>query len=74
MKRQWTRFAKVCVMICVLVLATLTAHASELATSFTGQTDYAEEWYMEPWIWIISGGVFILLFTVILSGKDNSDA
>jgi hypothetical protein len=71
MKRQWTRFAKVCMILCVVIAATLTAHASELSISLTGQTDYTEEWYMEPWIWILSGGVFILLFTVILSGKDS---
>lgn len=70
MKSKWTRWAKVLIMM-VIIVANLTAYAGQ---DLTTQVDYADEWYMDPWVWILSGGIFILLFTVILSRKDSSDA
>lgn len=71
MKSKWPGWMKMLIMVVAIIAAGCNVcEGQDLAT----RADYADEWYMEPWIWILSGGIFILLFTVILSRKDNSDA
>lgn len=73
MKKKWMSLGVVLVMLLILLLPAINVVAQTGA--YTGGTDaYANEWYMEPWVWILSGGIFILLFTVIISREDNSDA
>ncbi len=73
MKKKWMSLGVVLVMLLILLLPAINVVGQTGA--YTGGTDaYANEWYMEPWVWILSGGIFILLFTVIISREDNSDA
>ncbi len=73
MKKKWMSLVIVLVMLLMLLLPGTNVMAQTGAYT-EGANAYANEWYMEPWVWILSGGIFILLFTVIISREDNSDA
>ena len=32
------------------------------------------EWYQQPWVWIIGGAVFILLLVALLRGGERKEA
>jgi hypothetical protein len=49
--------------------------AAEVNISKTTTSSSSTNWYAQPWIWIVAGAVFILLFAAIMrSGSSRSDA
>lgn len=74
MKKKWMSLCRLVGLFILALFTHIDATAAQTA-AFTGTTDaYADEWYMQPWVWILSAGIFVLLFTMILSREDNRDA
>ena len=71
MKNKWMSLMIGVGLLLLTIMLGTSAFARQTA-AYGGVTDsYATEWYMQPWVWIISGGVFILLFTIIISREDQ---
>ena len=37
-------------------------------------TNKGNNWYAQPWVWIVGGAVFILLLVALLRGNSRSSA
>ncbi len=38
-------------------------------------TDKGNNWYAQPWVWIVGGAVFVLLLVALLrGGRERADA
>ena len=67
----------------MLILLTLTqavvwAQDSASTSSSTTQTtttttETTQDWYTQPWVWIVGGAIFILLLVALLRGNRSKE-
>ena len=56
----------------LLSMLSFQAFAQEKGVDININVDKKEnEWYKQPWVWVLAGAVFILLLVAILRGNKN---
>lgn len=43
------------------------------STSVTTETTTTNEWYTEPWVWVVGGAVLIIILVALLRGNSSKD-
>jgi flagellar biosynthesis/type III secretory pathway M-ring protein FliF/YscJ len=49
--------------------STGTVKTTTTSTTTTTTTD----WYMQPWVWIVGGAVFLIIIVALVRGNSSSD-
>ena len=67
----------------MLILLTLTqavvwaqdgaSTSSSTTQTTTTTTETTQDWYTQPWVWIVGGAVFILILIALLRGNSSSN-
>ena len=59
-----------------ILQAVVWAQDSSVATSktTTTTTTNTESWYLQPWVWVVGGAVFILLIVALVRGNSSGSA
>ena len=75
--KQLRKFINIKMLALVLFLTLLNTltFAQDSGGSVTTTTTHTETqtWYMQPWVWIVGGAVFILLLIALVRGGGRSD-
>jgi len=56
------------------VLAQDSGGSSSSSTSTTTTSSSTQNWYAQPWVWIVGGAVFILLLVALVRGSKSGDS
>jgi len=48
--------------------------SSSTSSSTTTTTSSTQNWYAQPWVWIVGGAVFILLLVALVRGGKSGDS
>ena len=55
----------------LLSIAALMTYAQDKGLDVDINIKKENEWYQQPWIWIVGGAVFILLLVALLRGRST---
>ena len=47
--------------------------SSSRSTSVTTETTTTNEWYTEPWVWVVGGAVLLIILVALLRGNSSRD-
>ncbi len=47
------------------------AYAQDKGLDIDINVDKKQDWYQQPWVWVVAGAVFILLLAAILRGNKK---
>ncbi len=64
------QFYAVCISLLFAVLAFCQEKKIEVDINVNKDT---QQWYMQPWVWVVGGAVFILLFVALIRGNSKKD-
>lgn len=73
------RIAKWVVALVLTMLNTVlwaqdtTSGSTTIITSKETTTTTTTEWYMQPWVWVAGGAVFIIILVALLRSGSNKD-
>lgn len=57
----------------LLGIATLMTFAQDKGLDVDINVKKENEWYQQPWAWVIGGAVFVLLLVALLRGKSTKN-
>lgn len=43
------------------------------STTITTETTTTNDWYMQPWVWIVGGAVLLIILVALLRGNSNKE-
>ena len=47
--------------------------SSSRSTTVTTETTTTNEWYTEPWVWVVGGAVLLIILVALLRGNSSRD-
>ena len=50
----------------------LAAQDTLVSTNKVATTTTEEQWYLQPWVWIVGGAVLLLILIAMFSGNKNN--
>lgn len=56
-----------------IVLFAQDSTSTSRSTSVTTETTTTNEWYTEPWVWVVGGAVLIIILVALLRGNSSKD-
>jgi hypothetical protein len=59
--------------VLMLSLVTFEVYAQEKGLDVDISIKKENEWYQQPWVWVVGGAVFILLLAAILRGNSKRE-
>jgi hypothetical protein len=68
--KQVTVFKQVFLSICSLLVSAL-LWAQEKKVDVDINVGKEQQWYAQPWMWVVGGAVFILLLVALLRGGKS---
>ncbi|MGE9312080.1 hypothetical protein ACLOAU_10550 [Niabella sp. CJ426] len=63
----------VAVLVSIAALAQDDTKKIEVDINTKGAGDSANSFFMQPWVWVVGGAIFILLLVALLRGNKRSD-
>lgn len=66
------RFKALMLVLAVSFYQTMVFAQDTTKTKITTTSTVTNEWYTEPWVWIVGGIVFILLLVALLRGNSSN--
>ena len=72
MKQKITQAFSVITAFLVLNLLSLATYAQEKGIDVDINVKKENEWYQQPWVWVVGAAVFILLLAAILKSNNTS--
>jgi ABC-type Fe3+-siderophore transport system permease subunit len=69
------RFLFVFVSSFILVVATAQDSSGSVKTTTTKSTTTTttSDWYMQSWVWVVGGAVFLIILIALLRGNSRKD-
>lgn len=61
------------ILLLLAACTTLAASAQEKSTDINVSVNKGSNWYMQPWVWVVGGAIFILLLVALLRGGRSND-
>lgn len=68
MIRKWNLLLAFLLMTAVQVIA---QDSTSTSTTTTTTTATQEQWYVQPWVWVVGGAVLLLLLVALLRGGSS---
>lgn len=65
------RFIKQLVFLLSTAFFYISSQAQEKGIDVTINTKKNQEWYQQPWVWVVGAAVFILLLVAMIKGKEK---
>jgi hypothetical protein len=56
----------------VLLLAQDTTSTTKVTVTNEGKTVTTNEWYTQPWVWVVGGAVFLIILIALLRGGSST--
>lgn len=72
MKQKITRACSLFTAFLVFNLLSLATFAQEKGIDVDINVKKDNQWYQQPWVWVVGGAVFILLLAAILRSNNTS--
>jgi len=72
MKQKITRACSLFTAFLVFNLLSLATYAQEKGIDVDINVKKNNEWYQQPWVWVVGAAVFILLLAAILRSNSTS--
>lgn len=72
MKQKITQACSLFTAFLVFNLLSLATYAQEKGIDVDINVKKENEWYQQPWVWVIGAAVFILLLAAILRSNNTS--
>lgn len=57
----------------VMLMLSLVVSAQEKQVDVDVNLDKGPSWYMQPWVWVVGGAIFILLLVALLRSGRTRD-
>ncbi len=70
MKKMTAFSSRLLLLPCLLVMNLIT-FAQDKGIDVNIDINKKNEWYRQPWVWVVGAAVFILLLVAILRGKKS---
>lgn len=65
------RFGMLCGMLVLWATSLLAQEPAPEASATITTTTSREEWYVQPWVWVVGGAVLLLLLIALLRGSRS---
>jgi hypothetical protein len=69
--KKISRYLQNILSVLALVIISAPAFAQDKGVDINVDVNKNDEWYKQPWVWIVGGAIFILLLVALLRGSGS---